>query len=51
MAGIDDVRAGAQPSLVVSHGGTMRLILARVRGDDRYRSQRLANASLVELGP
>jgi broad specificity phosphatase PhoE len=51
MAGIEDVRAGAQPSLVVSHGGTMRLILAGVRGDDRYRSQRLANASLVELGP
>jgi broad specificity phosphatase PhoE len=51
MAAIEDVRAAALPALVVSHGGTMRLILAQVRGDDAYRSQRLANASLVELGP
>ncbi len=51
LAGIDDVRAGAQPALVVSHGGTMRLILAHYRRDDALRSQPLANASLVELGP
>jgi len=51
LAGIDDVRAGPQPSLVVCHGGTMRLILTHYRRDETLRAQPLANASLVELGP
>jgi broad specificity phosphatase PhoE len=51
LAAIEDVRAGAQPALVVSHGGTMRLILAHVRADPTLRSAALPNAELVELGP
>jgi broad specificity phosphatase PhoE len=51
LAGIADVRAGVQPALVVSHGGTMRLILAHERGDPALRSTALPNAELVELGP
>jgi broad specificity phosphatase PhoE len=49
MAGIEAVRAGAQPALVVCHGVTMRLILAHVRGDPALRSVALPNAQLVEL--
>jgi broad specificity phosphatase PhoE len=51
LAAIADVRAGARPALVVSHGGTMRLILAHERGDPALRGARLPNAELVELGP
>jgi broad specificity phosphatase PhoE len=49
--GLADVRAGAQPALIVSHGGTMRLILAHERSDPSLRSSPLPNAELVELGP
>ncbi len=51
LAAIADVRAGARPALVVSHRGTMRLILAHERGDPALRGAPLPNAELVELGP
>jgi len=51
MAGVEDVRKGPEPALIVCHGVTMRLILAHVRNDPALRSQALPNAELVVLDP
>jgi broad specificity phosphatase PhoE len=47
--GLDDVRAGALPALVVCHRGVMRLALTHARGA-RLSAIDVPNASLVELG-
>jgi broad specificity phosphatase PhoE len=47
--GIDAVRSGPLPALVVCHRGTIRLALAAVHGDDALRSAEIPNASLVDL--
>ena len=49
-AGLQDVRAGAQPALVVCHRGVMRLALAHAGGRPLSAID-VPNAALVELGP
>jgi broad specificity phosphatase PhoE len=48
-AGLADVRAGAQPALVVCHRGVMRLALTHARGEPLSAID-VPNAALVELG-
>jgi broad specificity phosphatase PhoE len=48
-AGLADVRAGAQPALVVCHRGVMRLAITHARGEPLSAID-VPNASLVELG-
>jgi len=48
-AGLADVRAGAQPALVVCHRGVMRLAITHARGEPLSAIE-VPNASLVELG-
>jgi broad specificity phosphatase PhoE len=48
-AGLADVRAGAQPALVVCHRGVMRLALTHARGEP-LSAIAVPNAALVELG-
>ena len=47
--GLDDVRGGALPALVVCHRGVMRLALTHARGEGLSAID-VPNASLVELG-
>lgn len=49
MEGIDAVREGPLPALVVCHRGSIRLALAAALGDEAQRSAEVPNASLVEL--
>jgi broad specificity phosphatase PhoE len=49
LEGIDAVRAGPTPALVVCHRGSIRLALAALHGDDARRSAEVPNASLVAL--
>jgi broad specificity phosphatase PhoE len=46
--GLDDVRAGATPALVVCHRGVMRVALADAAGRDLAATD-IPNAALVEL--
>jgi broad specificity phosphatase PhoE len=48
-AGLADVRAGAQPALVVCHRGVMRVALTHARGEPLSAID-VPNAALVELG-
>ena len=48
-AGLADVRAGAQPALVVCHRGVMRLAITHARGEPLSAID-VPNAELVELG-
>jgi broad specificity phosphatase PhoE len=48
-AGLDDVRRGSLPALVVCHRGVIRLALADARGDDALRTASVPNATLVDL--
>jgi broad specificity phosphatase PhoE len=50
-AGLQDVRAGALPALVVCHRGVMRIALAAAHGDDGLRAAEIPHAALVELAP
>jgi broad specificity phosphatase PhoE len=49
LEGIDAVRLGPRPALVVCHRGTIRLALAALHEDDAQRSADVPNGSLVEL--
>jgi broad specificity phosphatase PhoE len=49
MEGIDAVRDGPLPALVICHRGSIRLALAAAFGDDARRSAEVPNGSLVEL--
>jgi broad specificity phosphatase PhoE len=49
LEGIDAVRQGPRPALVVCHRGSIRLALAALLGDDAHRSAEVPNASLVDL--
>jgi broad specificity phosphatase PhoE len=49
LEGIEDVRRGARPALVVCHRGSIRLALAALHGDDAQRTATVPNAALVEL--
>jgi broad specificity phosphatase PhoE len=49
LEGIDAVRLGPRPALVVCHRGTIRLALAALHEDDAQRSADVPNAALVEL--
>jgi len=48
-AGLDEVRRGPLPALVVCHRGVIRLALADARGDGALRTASVPNATLVEL--
>ena len=49
LAGVEAVRAGDTPALVVCHRGSIRLALAALGGDEAARTQAVENGSLVEL--
>ena len=49
LEGIDAVRRGPRPALVVCHRGTIRLALAALHGDQSRRTAEVRNAALVEL--
>jgi broad specificity phosphatase PhoE len=49
LEGIDAVRMGPRPALVVCHRGSIRLALAALHDDDDHRTAAIPNASLVEL--
>jgi broad specificity phosphatase PhoE len=49
LEGIDAVRLGPRPALVICHRGTIRLALAALHGDDARRTAEVPNAALVEL--
>ena len=49
LEGIDAARTGPLPVLIVCHRGSIRLALAAIHGEDRYRSADIPNASLVDL--
>jgi broad specificity phosphatase PhoE len=49
LEGIDAVRSGPKPALVVCHRGSIRLALAALHADDAQRTADIPNASLVEL--
>ena len=51
LAGLDAVRAGPEPALVVSHGGTIRAIAAarHPRGLDAFHELDVPNAALIDL--
>jgi broad specificity phosphatase PhoE len=48
-AGLQDVRAGELPALVVCHRGVMRIALVAAHDDDGLRALHIPNAALVEL--
>ena len=47
--GLDDVRRGDVPALVVCHRGSIRLALAALNGDDGLRAAEVPNGTLIEL--
>ncbi|QEC46887.1 histidine phosphatase family protein [Baekduia soli] len=49
LEGIDAVRQGPLPALVVCHRGSIRLALAALHADDAQRTAEVPNASLVDL--
>jgi broad specificity phosphatase PhoE len=51
LAGLDAVRAGPQPALVISHGGTIRAIAAarHPRGLDAFHELDVPNATLIDI--
>jgi broad specificity phosphatase PhoE len=49
LEGIDAVRQGPRPALIVCHRGSIRLALAALHGDDEQRTAEVPNAALVEL--
>jgi broad specificity phosphatase PhoE len=51
LAGLDAVRAGPQPALVVAHGGTIRAIAAarHPRGLDAFHELDVQNATLIDI--
>jgi broad specificity phosphatase PhoE len=49
LEGIDAVKTGPLPALVICHRGSIRLALAALHGDEAQRSAEVPNASLVEL--
>ena len=51
LAGLDAVRAGPEPALLVSHGGTIRAIAAarHPRGLDAFHELDVPNATLIDL--
>jgi broad specificity phosphatase PhoE len=49
LEGIDAVRAGPVPALVICHRGTIRLALAALHSDDAQRRAEIHNAALLEL--
>ena len=51
LAGLDAVRAGPEPALVVSHGGTIRALAAarHPRGLDAFHELDVPNATLIDL--
>ena len=51
LAGLDAVRAGPEPALLVSHGGTIRAIAAarHPRGLDAFHELDVRNAMLIDL--
>jgi broad specificity phosphatase PhoE len=49
LEGIDAVRMGPRPALVITHRGSMRLALAALFEDDAHRAAAVPNAALVEL--
>jgi broad specificity phosphatase PhoE len=51
LAGLDAVRAGPQPALVVAHGGTIRAIGAarHPRGLDAFHELDVPNATLIDI--
>jgi broad specificity phosphatase PhoE len=49
LEGIDAVRLGPRPALIVTHRGSIRLALAALHDDDDHRAAEIPNASLIEL--
>ena len=51
LAGLDSVRSGPEPALVISHGGTIRAIAAarHPRGLDAFHELDVPNATLIDL--
>jgi broad specificity phosphatase PhoE len=49
LEGIDAVRTGPRPALIITHRGSIRLALAALFEDDAHRTATVPNASLVEL--
>jgi broad specificity phosphatase PhoE len=51
LAGLDDVRGGPLPALVIAHGGSIRVALAAQAegGLEGFWSIRVPNAELIEL--
>jgi broad specificity phosphatase PhoE len=49
LEGLDAVRDGPLPALVISHRGSIRLALAALHGDDEQRRAEIHNGALVEL--
>jgi broad specificity phosphatase PhoE len=49
LEGIEAVRGGPGPVLVVTHRGSIRLALAALHGDDARRTAEVPNAALLEL--
>jgi broad specificity phosphatase PhoE len=49
LAGLDAVRGGPLPALVVCHRGVIRLALWATTGDDKWRSAEISNGALLEV--
>jgi broad specificity phosphatase PhoE len=49
LEGIDAVRQGPRPALIVCHRGTIRLALAALHEDDAHRTAEVPNGLIVDL--
>jgi broad specificity phosphatase PhoE len=47
--GIEELKAGPLPALVVCHRGVIRLALVAATGDESWRTAQISNGALVEV--